>query len=143
MKVSDILRSVNETLRETFNIDIHTKETTEGYDRPCFFVDLIPNSISQFNKHYDEGSYQILITYADTKREDETLYQIIEQMKALFVRRLKVGDRSLRITSFDYDFVGDNNTQLEFTINIQFMEHIKGKESTDIIQDINLDLEGE
>lgn len=143
MKISDIIVSVNNILKNEFELSVYSKETSEIQDRPCFYVDLIPNSFTQYAKHWNENSIQIMITYLDTKRDDEELYGIIEKMKSLFLKRLKVNERYLKITSFDYDFVGADDSLIEFTIDVDYMEYEEGKISEDIIQELNLDIKGE
>ena len=141
MNLVDIHKSIANTIKTEFKIPCYARDTEEGGKKPCFFLELNIDSISRDNKHYDDYSVQIELTYVDTKRDEELFYSIIEKMKNLYKHYIHVNDRWLHVNSFDYNYVGDNDEQLAFQIETQFKDINIQSEQDELIQDLNLEIQ--
>lgn len=139
MVIKDIHKSIAETIKIKFNIPCYSRDTKEGGKKPCFFVEINIDSISRDTKYYDDYSVQIELTYLDTKRDDIIFYNIIKQMQELYKHYIKVGDRTLHVTNFDYNYVGDNDEQLAFQIDTKFKDINEIQDDNDLME--NLDIE--
>ena len=139
MVIKDIHKSIAETIKNKFNIPCYSRDTKEGGKKPCFFVEINIDSISRDTKYYDDYFVQIDLTYLDTKRDDITFYNIIKQMQELYKHYIKVGDRTLHVTNFDYNYVGDNDEQLAFQIDTKFKDINEIQDDNDLME--NLDIE--
>lgn len=140
MNIADIHRSISTTIKKTFNIPCYARDTSEGGQKPCFFIEINPDSIMRDTKYYDDYSIQIELTYVDKKRDDETFYNIIDTMKKLFLHYIHVNDRYLHVNYFDYNYVGDNDEQLAFQIETHFKDTETKVETGDVMQELNLKL---
>ena len=139
MVIKDIHKSIAETIKKTFSMPCYSRDTKEGAKKPCFFIEINIDEIARDTKYYDDYSVQIELTYVDTKRDDITYYNIIEQMKNLYKHYIKVGNRTLHVNSFDYNYVGDNDEQLAFQIDTKFKDINYIQDDNDLMN--NLDIE--
>lgn len=140
MVIKEIHKSIAETIKNTFNIPCYSRDTKEGGNKPCFFIEINIDYISRDTKYYDDYSVQIELTYVDTKRDDVLFYNLIEQMKNLYMHYIKVGDRTLHVNNFDYNYVGDNDEQLAFQIDTKFKDVNIVQDDNDIMENIDLEI---
>ena len=141
MNLKYIHKSISDTIKSTFNMPCYARDTQEGGKKPCFFIEINTDSISRDTKQYDDYSIQIELTYVDTRRDDITFYNIIEQVKNLYIHYIKVGDRTLHVNNFDYNYVGDNDEQLAFQIDTRFKDFNKIAETDDLMNELNLEVQ--
>lgn len=140
MNIADVHKSIAETIKSTFNIPCYARDTKEGGNKPCFFLEINPDSIQRDTKHYDDYSLQIELTYVDTKRNDELFYQIIDTMKELYKHYIKVNDRHLHVNNFDYNYVGDNDEQLAFQIDTRFKDFNITQDNNELMGTLDLEI---
>ena len=140
MNIADIHKSIAQTVKKTFGVPCFSRDTPEGGQKPCFFLEINPDSITRDTKYYDNYSIQIELTYSDTKRNEETFYNIIDKMKDTFLHYIYVNDRCLHVTYFDYNYVGDNDEQLAFQIETQFKCTTQKEITGEIMQELNLEI---
>ena len=137
MKNSDIIKATIEQMKN-LEIPIYTRDTTEGYEKPCFFIEIEPDTITQHNHDMVEYAIQITLTYIDTRRDDVALSKLTETLRKLFIKRLKVGNRQLLISNFDYTNVGDNDELMEYTFTIRFYEEEAETDDNELMQEVFL-----
>ena len=142
MIISDIHKSISDTIKEKFSIPCYSRDTKEGAKKPCFFIEINIDSIERDNKAYDNYSIQIELTYVSTKRDDVLFYDIIDKMTNLYKHYIKVNKRWLHVSSFDVNYVGDNDEQLSFFIETQFKDINETIDTDEIRNDMNLDIVG-
>lgn len=123
---TDIKKTINSSLKKKFNIEINSKDVSEGFIRPSFFVG-IENPIRSSDETQVHKSMTIQIYYFPTDRYEYSLeiMDVQEQLENLFDLKLKVNDRY-----FNIDETRSNTTDgvLSFAFDIEFYD---GKEIKD------------
>lgn len=115
----DIKIAVNRKLK-TLGIEITSKDVTEGFNRPSFFVEFL-NSIRSADENQVHKSLNVQIYYFPTDRYEYSLevLEIQEQLEYLFELKLPVVDRLLTINEANADMV---DGVLNFSFDIEFYE---------------------
>lgn len=143
--VIDVIRGISEMIEENFGEPPTTKDITEGFDRPCTYVQPTDLSVSKESLlKWDEMSFQIirfatsdyagyleLLRYQAEFSEllinpieiDETFYIYPENVE-FELRR----DEMLLIVSFDIN-------------NFQVIEETEEHGSSELMETLDLDLE--
>jgi hypothetical protein len=49
----------------------------------------------------------------------------VEEIRNLFVLYVKIGDRAVDVTGFDFDYVGTDRNILEISLDIEWCDEIK------------------
>lgn len=118
----DIKMAVNRKLK-TLGIEINSKDVTEGFIRPSFFVEFL-NSIRSADENQVYKSLSVQIYYFPTDRYEYSIevLDVQEQLENLFDLKLQVLDRFLNIHEV-------NSTVTDGVLNISFdIEFYDGKE---------------
>lgn len=118
----DIKIAVNRKLK-TLGIEINSKDVTEGFIRPSFFVEFL-NSIRSADDNQVYKSLSVQIYYFPTDRYEYSIevLDVQEQLENLFDLKLQVLDRFLNIHEV-------NSTVTDGVLNISFdIEFYDGKE---------------
>ena len=118
----DIKIAVNRKLK-TLGIEINSKDVTEGFIRPSFFVEFL-NSIRSADENQVYKSLSVQIYYFPTDRYEYSIevLDVQEQLENLFDLKLQVLDRFLNIHEV-------NSTVTDGVLNISFdIEFYDGKE---------------
>lgn len=125
IRLTDIYTAVNKLLRNRYQgFKIYGNDVAEGFDKPSFFVNLIPLNLSNESVNYTKNTYSIKVTYfQNTKNEIDNLSKA-DEIRALFGFHLKVCDQLCHITDFSYDFVGKDSDILQITIDIEYVDLI-------------------
>ena len=63
LKLSKILKSFNDTLKQNFNSRVYGKETNKEYKMPCFSTELIVSPMEKLNKHFVKTEITINCAY--------------------------------------------------------------------------------
>ena len=146
LSFNDILTAFTLKLNLYFSdIDIYIDDIKQGFDKSCFFVELIPLSNSSASFETNRKSFSVDIQYF-SDGDKASLYNMISKLNAIFTRNIKVKDRSLTFKSIDEQIVTDEvGKVLHFIINIEFDDEIIiEKEKFEVISEVNLSLkEGE
>ncbi|OMC81854.1 hypothetical protein BK128_21540 [Viridibacillus sp. FSL H7-0596] len=117
----DIKKAINQRIKSKFdNIEINSRDVTEGFNRPSFFVGLENNErsgdLSQVHK-----SLTVQIYYFPTDRYDYAIevLDIQEQLETAFEMKLKVLNRFFNVD--DAKAVMTDGV-LSFSFDIAFYE---------------------
>lgn len=101
ISLKDIRQAVNHQLNVT-GIEINSRDVSEGFNRPSFFVQL--DNVKTFSTPtHVRRSLTVRIYYFPTERHENSmeLLNMQEQIESLFVLHLKVKDRLLNIDDVD------------------------------------------
>ncbi|MFJ5771405.1 DUF6838 family protein [Psychrobacillus sp. NPDC093180] len=116
----DIKKTLNTRIKKKFNIEVISKDVTEGFNRPSFFIG-IENPIRSGDENQVHKSMTIQIYYFPTDRYEYALeiMDVQEQLENLFDLKLKVKDRY-----FNIDEARANTTDgvLSFAFDIEFYD---------------------
>lgn len=138
---TDIKKAINSSLKKKFNIEINSKDISEGFIRPSFFVGL-ENTNRSSDENQIHKSMTIQIYYFPTDRYEYSLeiMDVQEQLENLFDLKLKAKDRYFNINearsnttdgvlsfAFDIDFY--DGREYDGLENIYIDKDIIGNES--------------
>ncbi|MGN6713423.1 phage tail terminator family protein [Anaerocolumna jejuensis] len=142
IKVTEIYKAVNARLKTKYNYRTYGQEVAEGYDKPSFFVNLIPKIISNESVFYKRFAYTISITYfSDKTGEVKTIDSLkkIDEIQELFGNNLKIKEGvSINLSDYSYDFVGNDADILQISIDTEFYDKIPAVDENDIAGQINI-----
>jgi hypothetical protein len=145
IKLTDIYTAVTGLLIEKYKYEVYGHEVVEGYQKPSFFVNIKPKTISSGSVFYKKLAYTINITYfQETTDEIDNLIKI-EELQVLFGNNLKINtNSSINISEYDYDFVGENSNILQLSMETEFfnkLDYIDNYETATKLT-INYELKG-
>ena len=98
---------------------------TEGYKRPSFFTQIKPVSMNVVTERMRENVITFYIDYFQEQIDEMDMLDKIDEIKKLFGTHVKINDRALDVTSFEYDFIGTDRNILEISIELEWMEKIE------------------
>ncbi|MEK4247596.1 DUF6838 family protein [Psychrobacillus sp. FSL K6-2684] len=117
---TDIKKAINSSLKKKFNIEINSKDISEGFIRPSFFVGLEnTNRSSDENQIYKSMTIQIYYFPTDRYEYSLEIMDVQEQLENLFDLKLKAKDRYFNINE-----ARSNTTDgvLSFAFDIEFYD---------------------
>ena len=95
MTVKDIKTSINNVLI-SHGQRVVSNETDEGYDKPAFFVRVIPISHERISAVYENVELEIELHYEPTIQTDEECMRMADNIDAWFSVPFSVGDRMIK-----------------------------------------------
>jgi hypothetical protein len=96
----------------------------EAYERPSFFTLLKPVNMAANNYNTRSNQVMFIINYMQTEIDEAEALEVIEQLRDLFGLYVKVGDRAVKVTAFDFDFVGSEQNIPEITVDLEWHDRI-------------------
>lgn len=140
LKHTDILQAVKDVIKKyNLNATIYFKETTEGYSRPCYFIDVLPVTKRQEMYGVYNISVLIVISYFSNTNNSIENMDILDNLTNTFCGVLQVLNRVLIIEEFQIEEVGGNNREFNLTFNLQYKDVLETKEeNTEIARDLSL-----
>lgn len=142
MKITEIYKAVNVRLKTKYDYKTYGQEVVEGYDKPSFFVKLIPKIISNESVFYKRFAYTIFITYFSDKigeKKSVDNLQKIDEIQELFGNNLKIKEgTSINLFDYSYDFVGNDADILQISIETVFYDKIPVIDENEIAGEINI-----
>ena len=139
IKLSDILKAVNSTLKETFpKIEIDSKDLGEKFNRPSFRTELDGLKTSAFMTTFKERHFTIRIYFFNSVKGKGRLerLKITEKIEDAFLGSLKVTDDFIiPVNDIDFDETDDGvliasfdsltMEQIENDVDIEMMEELE------------------
>lgn len=113
-------------------------EVVEGFDKPSFFVSIMPIANSNTSVNFKFYSYSIMITYFQKEPHEIDNLTKAAEIETLFGYQMKVKDRLINITDYSYDFVGNNKNILQITIDVEFYDDIDKKDNSQVANKLYL-----
>ena len=112
-------------------IDITSRDVTEGFIRPSFFVHMeTTNSASDENQRYRELAIQIYYFPSDRYEYSIEVLEVMESLENAFDLKLKVGNRYLNIDDPESMIV---DGVLNYSFNLEFHD---GREFTGLVSQL-------
>lgn len=125
----DIKIAVNDKLLSNFKIEVNSRDVSEGFIRPSFFIGL-DNPIRSGDKNQVHKSMTIQIYYFPTDRYEYSIevMDVQEQLENIFDLKLKVLDRFFNIQEAESTIT---DGVLSFSFDIEFFDgrEYEGKEN--------------
>ena len=115
----------------------------ENYGRPCFFTQIKP--IDEKTENYNSRSHQLVfyITYFQKEADESEVLDVIQELEDLFCMCVKIGDKSVNVMSFDWNYVGTDRNVPEIAIELQYLTKIERKETAPVMEQVILKKEME
>ena len=117
LALTDIKLAINTLLKNKYGYKIYGREVKEGFDRPSFFVELLPNGTNIENQNFTSNSITVVITYFQDVFSDLDNIKKYDEIKALFMPKLLVKDRYLTVSDFRYEYADTDYMQIYFNLN--------------------------
>ena len=95
----------------------YSQMVVEGYERPSFFTQLKPISMEPVNYNSRKNHVTFYIDYMQEIADEVDALEVIMKIMDLFGTDVRVGDRSVDVTGFDYEFIGSKRNIPEMTID--------------------------
>lgn len=113
----DIKKAITDKLREELSdIKILAMEELSGFDKPAFFVQLIPVNENIYID-YEEKFLTVNIHYFSEEKTDLANLKMLDKLNSVFLNTLKLQDRNITITS-KKPAITDNVLQFKFDIEV-------------------------
>ena len=119
LSIIDIKKAIVTKLK-VFDINIVANDIRSGFEKPAFFVQLMPIG-EDVNNDISINTLTVNIHYFSKDKTDLDNLKMIDKLKKVFVNKLEVNDRTLVITDKRYDT--DDNI-LQFMFDIRYTEEV-------------------
>lgn len=117
LALADIKLAISTLLKNKYGFKIYGREVKEGFDKPSFFVEILPAGTNIENQNFTSNSITVVITYFQDVLSDLDNIKKYDEIKALFMPKLLVKDRYLTVSNFRYEYVDTDFMQIYFDIN--------------------------
>nr|DAX65488.1 MAG TPA: tail completion protein [Caudoviricetes sp.] len=79
--LNEIVNGIGLKLSKSFNgINIHKEELEQGFEEPCFFIDLLNPSEKQIIGNRYLRSYLFDIVYFPKKKSSEEIFEVLDKL---------------------------------------------------------------
>ena len=144
LNYKDIIDSFTLKLSEVFSdVEIYTDDTVNGFDKSCFYVQLIPLPITSINKNLDRKDLFISIKYYQEARKDKMiLYEMLNDLNNNLNRGISCKDRYLKFEKIEPNILKDEiGYYLDYLIKISYFDDVYTvKKEYETMQNIELNL---
>ena len=141
MKIAEVKKGLLDQMAVAFpkkKFKYYSQAVVENYERPCFFTQLKPIDMSPENHNTVKNTFAFYITYMPKSVDEVEQYEVVEKIREIFGLYIKVGDRAVDVTEFEYDFTGTNRNVLQITVTLEWMDHINRKVTEPVIESVEL-----
>lgn len=143
--IIDIIRGLSEMIEENFGEPPTTKDITEGFERPCTYVQPTDLSVSKESLlKWDEMSFQIIRFAMSSYAGYLELLQYQAELSGLLINPIEI-DETFYIYPENVEFELRRDEMLliaSFDINnFQLIEEAEGHGSSELMETLDLDIE--
>jgi hypothetical protein len=134
--LSDLKLAVNQKLKAAYPaIVIQSKDIKEGFDRPCFYVEISNNSKEIISPEFNNRLITFTIYYFASDRYKHSLenLEVQETLEDIFLGKLNVNGKNVLIHEVR-SYIVDGVLQVKFDIDINtFIEETSDHELTEVL----------
>ncbi len=141
LTLPDVKAAINKMLKDKYGYKVYGREVKEGFGTPSFFVELLVDGMNAENVNFTSNTLTVIITYFTDEHSDLDNIKKYDEIKGLFMPKLKVKDRYLTTSDFRYEYADTDFMQIYFNLNY-FDELPKVEEDVPLMQDVYLNLKG-
>ncbi|HEX2986096.1 MAG TPA: hypothetical protein VHO71_04700 [Caproiciproducens sp.] len=125
--LTDIKSSINQQLKNKFHYKIYGREIKDDFDRPCFFVELLPSGSDAETQNFTSNKLTVIITYFQVLQQDKGYsdlenIKMFDSLKELFKLNLPVGSRTLHPQNIRSAYTGDNLDILQTSFDLDYFD---------------------
>lgn len=121
----DIKKAIADKIRTKYNYKIYNNDVTEGFEKPCFFIRLLPILCNKISTTVTQQTVTVEITYFQNKRSELDNLKVAQDLQQLFQEKLEVKDRKLNCDDIRVDWAGEQKEILQILFDLQFYQSIE------------------
>lgn len=126
MTIKEVKKGLNALLASKYpSIKLYSKAVVEGYKRPCFFTQLKPISMNNQTMTTRYNLATFYIEYMQEELNEADMLDKVDEIRNLFGQYVRIGDRAVDVTEFDFDYVGTDRNILEISLDIEWLDRIE------------------
>ena len=121
--LKNILFATTKAVSENFEQDVYIEDNnTQGFDKSCFFVQILPISSSALTKMSNLRSIIVSVKYLQQSKESITnILDVSDRLEMIFARTLFVDNTYLTINETESNIYSDEVGRiLDFMIHLDF-----------------------
>lgn len=118
----DIKKAIADKIRTKYNYKIYNNDVTEGFEKPCFFIRLLPILCNKISTTITQQTVTVEITYFQNKRSELDNLKVAQELQQLFQEKLEIKDRKLNCDDIRIDWAGEQNEILQVLFDLQFYQ---------------------
>ena len=121
--LKDILFATTKAVAENFTQDVYIEDNnTQGFNKSCFFVQILPISSSALTKMSNLRSIIVSVKYLQQSKESITnILDVSDRLEMIFARTLFVDNTYLAINETESNIYSDEVGRiLDFMIHLDF-----------------------
>ena len=138
VKYFEIIKSVkNKILEFDENAKVYGNEIVEGYERPCYFIEVLPitRELEMSNRY--NVSLLVVISYFSDTESSLTNYEVLENLFLILQGILIVGDRKLTISNFNTEKIGEHNREFNISFSLKFKDSVPAEYNSIIASEVH------
>ena len=132
--------AVNALLKSKYPYKIYGKEIKEGYNAPCFFIEIVDKGSRAETKNFIGGGFTLKITYFQNIKNELDQLEKVDEIKDLFGLIFCVGERKLTVGEYSHDYIGEYSDILQISIDIDYKENTEKEETAEIAENVDLNI---
>ena len=126
MTIKEVKAGLNALLASKYpEIKLYSKAVVEGYKQPCFFTQIEPITMENRTKTTRYNLVTFHIGYMQEILDEADILDKVEEIRNLFGQYVKIKDRAVDVTEFDFDYVGTDRNILEISLDIEWFDKIE------------------
>lgn len=114
----------------------YSTSVMENYTRPCFFTQIKPVEADITNYNTRSNRVVFYVTYLAKKSDEAETLQMVDDIRDLFGLYVQVGERAVRVESYDWDFIGDDRNIPDISIGLYWYDRIEHKTDAPLIEEV-------
>lgn len=136
MTYVEIKAAISAALNDLFpGIPVYGNDTVEGYNRPCFFLDVIPETdISGVN--FQHKYCTVEITKVQRTADEADALDFFNAIERAFYLKLAVGDRKINTSRFAPAWIGDFGNVPTITFELEWFEAVEKRITQPLIEEV-------
>ena len=116
-------------------------DVSEGFERPSFFTQIKPVEMDPNNYNSRNNRVTFFIDYMQEIVDEVDALDKIQQIRDSFGLAVKIGDRAVKVVSYDYDFIGTERNIPEISIDLEWMDRIDHTENLPLMESAEINQE--
>ena len=135
------LLSLMQTIYPETEYKYYGMDVSEGFERPSFFTQIKPVEMDPNNYNSRNNRVTFFIDYMQEIVDEVDALDKIQQIRDSFGLVVKIGDRAVKVVSYDYDFIGTERNIPEISIDLEWMDRIDHTENLPLMESAEINQE--
>lgn len=146
MTISDVKVRCLELIKTAYpSYKYYSNAVVEKIERPSFVTQIRPIIMEPVNYNSRNNVVALTVTYFQKVASEPDALKVIQTIRNLFglaVRvRLEDENRAVKVTEFEYDFIGTERNIPQITITMEWMDVISHPDDSELMENLTLNEE--